>query len=113
VYAADLPEARKRAEKVATFAAMQAGYEREKTGEPGLAGYERWFAGYESRGPNNASVTSAGLYSGQLPAFRALLAEQGGDLPRFYARVRELAALPRLQRDAALAAAARIASTEQ
>jgi predicted aminopeptidase len=109
VYATDLPEARKREEKAATFAALKAGYERDKAGEPGLAGYERWFAGYDNRGPNNASVASAGLYSGQVPAFRALLAEQGGDLPRFYARVKEFAALPKPQRDAALANAAKVA----
>jgi predicted aminopeptidase len=110
IYAMDLPDAEKRRQKAAAFAAMREGYIRAKSGEPGLAGYDRWFSGYASAGPNNASVASAGLYSGQVPAFRALLAEEGGDLPKFYSRVKELAALPKAQRDAALAQAVQIAS---
>ena len=55
-YASDLPDARKREEKAATFVAMKAGYERAKAGEKGLAGYERWFARYATGGPNKASV---------------------------------------------------------
>jgi len=39
-----------------------------------------------------------------VPSFRALLREEGGDLPRFYARVAELTRLPKDQRDAMLAA---------
>jgi len=111
LYATDLPDADKRQQKAAAFAAMREGYERAKAGEPGLAGYERWFSGYANAGPNNASVASAGLYSGQVPAFRALLAEEGGDLPKFYARVKALAALPKVQRDAALAQAVQVAQS--
>jgi predicted aminopeptidase len=39
-----------------------------------------------------------------VPQFAALLAAEGGDLPRFYARVKTLAALPKTERDQALAA---------
>ncbi|MFO1324911.1 MAG: aminopeptidase [Burkholderiales bacterium] len=106
VYASDAPDAAKRERKAAVFAAMRERYERAKAGEPGLAGFDRWFAGHAGGGPNNASVVSYSLYTGQLPAFRALLAEEDGDLPRFYARVKALAALPRAERDAALARAA-------
>ena len=63
-----------------------------RASEPGLAAFDRWFAGEAGAGPNNASLASMGLYSDALPAFRALLARENGDLPRFYARVRELAA---------------------
>ena len=38
------------------------------------------------------------------PEFQVLLAAEGGDLPRFYARVKELAAQPKAQREAALGA---------
>jgi predicted aminopeptidase len=107
VYASDAPEGVKRAEKAAAFGAMKAAYEQSKAGEPGLAGYDRWFAGHEGGGPNNASVASVALYTAQVPAFRALLAEQGGDLARFYAQVRSVAALPKAERDALLAQAAR------
>lgn len=106
VYAGDAPAAEKRAAKAAAIAAMRDGYARAKAGEPGLAGYDRWFAGPAGAGPNNASIASVVLYTGQLPAFRVLLAEAGGDLPRFYATVKTLAQMPRAERDRALAAAA-------
>ncbi|MCC7327356.1 MAG: aminopeptidase [Burkholderiales bacterium] len=105
-YASDAPDPVKRERKAAAFAAMRAGYDEAKVGLPGLAGYERWFAGDDGRGPNNASMVSVALYVGEVPAFRAMLAEEGGDLPRFYARVKALAALPKSERDAALARAA-------
>ena len=106
IYASDAPDTVKRAQKAVAFAAMKAGYEHAKAGEPGLAGYERWFAGAANAGPNNASIASVALYSRQVPAFRALLAEEGGDLPKFYARVKEIGALPKGERDAVLAGAA-------
>jgi predicted aminopeptidase len=81
---------------------MREAYVRAKAGEPGLAGYDRWFAGEGGAGPNNASLASIGLYTDELPAFRALLAQEEGDLPRFYARVRELAAEPKAERNARL-----------
>jgi predicted aminopeptidase len=37
-----------------------------------------------------------------VPAFERLLAQAGGDLPRFYAEVRRLAALPAAERAEAL-----------
>jgi len=106
VYGSDASDDAKRAAKAAAFAAMKAAYERAKAGEPGMAGYDRWFAGYGNQGPNNASLVSVALYTAQVPAFRALLAQEGDSLPRFYARVKELAALPKADRDAVLARAA-------
>jgi predicted aminopeptidase len=103
VYASDLPVEAKRTAKADAFADMRARYESAKAGEPGLAAYERWFAGYGNRGPNNASLASIALYSQQVPAFRALIVEEQADLPRFYARVRSLAALPKEERAAKLA----------
>lgn len=40
--------------------------------------------------PNNAFLVSVSVYTQLVPAFERLLAEAGGDLPRFYAKVREL-----------------------
>jgi predicted aminopeptidase len=105
VYAGDVPDAEKRAEKSAAFAAMKAAYDRIKAGEAGMAGYDRWFGGYNGQGPNNASLASVALYTAQVPAFRALLDQEGGDLPRFYERVKAIAVLPRPARDDALARA--------
>jgi len=41
--------------------------------------------------PNNAFLASVSLYTGMVPGFERLLAQSGGDLPKFYDRVRELA----------------------
>ena len=111
IYASAASEDDKREEKIATFAAMKAAYERARAGEPGMAGYDRWFAGYANHGPNNASLASVALYTAQVPAFRALLAQEGDDLIAFYARIREIAARPRMERDAVLARAAAGAQT--
>jgi predicted aminopeptidase len=102
-YAAKTPDAEKQARKEAIFAGMLKAYEEAKAGEAGLAGFDHWFAGYDGHGPNNASIVSIALYDDKVPAFRALLAQCGGDLPVFYARVRELAAMPKGERDRDLA----------
>jgi predicted aminopeptidase len=99
IYASSASVAEKRERKALAFA-----------GEPGLAGYDRWFAGFGGAGPNNASISSVALYTGQVPAFKVLLAGEGHDLSKFYARVKVLAALPKQERDATLAAAARQAA---
>jgi len=113
VYASDASEADKRAQKQKAIAQMREAYERTKAGEPGLAGYDRWFSGVNNAGPNNASIVSVALYTGQGPAFRALLAQDDDDLQRFYHRVRVLAARPKAERDAVLAEAARQVETAQ
>jgi len=102
VYASDLDTAAKLRAKREAFAAMAAAYEAARAGEPGLAGYDRWFA----QGPSNASLAAVGIYTDRIPAFRELLREEGADLPRFYARVRAVAAMARSERDRVLDAAA-------
>jgi predicted aminopeptidase len=99
LYASGAPETEQRAGKAAVFAAMRAEYERMKAGWDGVPAFDRWFAA----GANNAGIAAAGLYADHVPAFAALLAAEGGDLPRFYGRVRALAALPKAERDVALA----------
>ncbi len=101
LYASGLPDADKAAGKAAAFAAMRADYERMKAGWDAGAAFDRWFAA----GPNNAGIAATGLYENRVPQFRALLAAEGGDLPRFYDRVKALAKLPKPEREAALAAA--------
>jgi predicted aminopeptidase len=100
LYGSDAADAAKRAGKAEAFVAMRADYAELKRDWGGSIGYDAWFA----QGPNNASLAAFALYSRKVPEFRALLATEGGDLPRFYARVRELAGQPKAQRDAALAA---------
>jgi predicted aminopeptidase len=99
VYASDASDHIKRARKVAVYDGMRAAYEAAKAGEAGLAAFDRWFAGHDGRGPNNASLAAVALYDDKVPAFRALLDEVQGDLPAFYERVRALAKLPKERRD--------------
>jgi predicted aminopeptidase len=102
LYASDLSVTDKRAGKAAAFADMSAEYAVLRTRAGGAPGYDRWIAS----GANNAGIAAIGLYTDRVPQFRALLAAEGGDLPRFYERVKALAALPKAERDAALAGAA-------
>jgi predicted aminopeptidase len=88
----------KRAGKRALFAALRADYAELRASWGGFAGYDRFFA----QDLNNANLASIGAYNALVPAFDALLAREGGDLPRFYEAVRKLAALPKGERDAAL-----------
>ena len=105
-YASNASDEDKRRAKQEIIAAMKAAYEAAKQGEPGLSGYDRWFA----QQPNNAAIAAIGLYTDRVPAFRELLHESNGNLPTFYQRVRELAAMPRHKRDAALDALAKRAA---
>ena len=106
IYASKAPDSVKREDKIAAFAAMRDAYERAKAGDPSLSGFDRWFAGAANAGPNNASLAAIALYSDRVPAFRAMLKEEGGNFPRFYERVKVLAAMPKVERDAVLTAIA-------
>lgn len=100
IYASKAGEDEKRALKAQTFAAMRADYAvlKQAWGMPN--GYDAWFAGPL----NNAQIASVASYTQQVPAFHALLAQEQGDLTRFYAAAKELAKLPKAERDAKLAA---------
>jgi predicted aminopeptidase len=102
LYASDASDEIKRAGKAAAFEAMRAEYAALKRAWGGFSGYDYWFA----QGPNNASLAAVGLYTQKVPQFQALLAAESGELPRFYARVKALAAMPKAERDTALAAPA-------
>jgi predicted aminopeptidase len=95
IYASKASAGQKRRQKADAFAAMKRAYDDAKATDPGLAGYERWFA----NSPNNASLSAIALYSDRVPAFRAILREERDDLDRFYQRVRQLAHMPKQQRD--------------
>jgi predicted aminopeptidase len=95
LYARPVSDDEKRRGKRATFDALRADYASLKQASwGGFAGYDRWFA----QPLTNAHLAAVGAYTDRLPAFRALLARVGGDLPRFYEEARALAALPREDR---------------
>ena len=89
----------KRRGKARLFAEMIEDYGRIKAGWGGFSGFDRIFA----RGANNALLASVTAYTARVPAFRELLARKDGDLPAFYAEVKELARLDKPARDARLA----------
>ncbi len=103
-YREPLADAEKRAGKARLLARMEADYRALKAERwGGWGGYDLWF----EKGVNNAQLASVATYEELVPAFRALLAREGGDMGRFYAEVRRLAQLDAGARAAALAALGR------
>ena len=100
VYASDLPVEEKRARKQAVYADLDVAYEalRRTWGVIGTA--DRWLG----QRPNNSLMASVSIYTQLVPSFEALLRQDGGDLPAFYADVRKLSQLPAPERSARLAA---------
>lgn len=85
----------KRARKSELFAMLKDDYAQLRTSWGGFAGYDRFFA----QDLTNAHLAAIGAYNDLVPAFDALLVQTGGDFPRFYEEVRQLAALPRERRN--------------
>ena len=103
LYASNATDEEKRAGKAEAFAALRAAYETQKTATGGGVSFDRWF----TAGANNAGIAAMALYADRVPQFTALLAAENGDLPRFYARVKALGALPPAERESVLLAAVR------
>ena len=98
IYASDLPDASKRAAKAEVMQEIVRTYlsRQETQGTPPV--YKKWL----EQELNNAKIASLALYTQLYPAFEALLKEEDNNLPRFYERVRTLAATPYPERKAAL-----------
>lgn len=90
----------KRAEKARVFAKLRADYEKLKASWGGYTGYDNWF----KRPLNNARLNTIATYQTLVPAFQQLLGNDGGDLPRFYADAKSMAALNKQQRQERMAA---------
>ncbi|MDE1950088.1 MAG: aminopeptidase [Burkholderiales bacterium] len=100
LYTSRASDADKRRRKAELMAAMRADYARMKTERwGGYAGYDAWF-----EHANNAALGVQAAYNELVPQFEALFEREGGDFHRFYAAVRRLAALPKAERRAELAA---------
>jgi predicted aminopeptidase len=100
LYAGALPAAAQRERKAEMLGAMRAEYQGMKAGRwGGYAGYDGWF-----EHANNASLGVLAAYFELVPRFERLFERAGSDFPRFYAEVRALAALPKDERRAKLAA---------
>ena len=102
VYRGPGSDADKRAAKAGVMDRLRAEHAALKAGRwEGFAGYDAWFAH-----ANNASLGVQAAYDALVPAFEALFEAQGRDFARFHAEVRRLAALPKDERRATLAAPA-------
>jgi predicted aminopeptidase len=95
LYGSGLPPAQMRQKKATAFAEL-ADEIRDLEQRQGVHStlYEEWI----KEGLNNARLASLANYYDCLPGFERLLAEQGNDLSRFYAAVREQARMPIAER---------------
>jgi predicted aminopeptidase len=100
LYGSDATAQSKREQKARIFDAMREDYARLKESWDGYSGYDWWFA----QPLNNAQLASVAIYTQLVPGFDQLLADNGGDLVRFYAAVKKLSALTEAQRWASLQA---------
>jgi len=101
LYAGPASDADKRQRKQALMAALRADYALMKAERwNGFAGFDGWF-----ERSNNAALGVQAVYNELVPDFERLFERCGGDFRRFYAEVKLLAALPKPERRAKLAAA--------
>lgn len=98
LYASGRPAAAMAVRKQQVFAQLRRSYTllRPQLGDD--TGYDSFF-----NGPlNNASLLTVTTYTRWVPAFRALLAQNAGNLPAFYRAVKKLMRLPAAARNAQL-----------
>ncbi len=103
LYASAASDADKRRDKAALMTALRADYGALKADPAsplsGFSGYDGWF-----ERANNASFGVMAAYNEFVPGFERLFEREGRDFTRFYAAVERLAALPKAERHATLAA---------
>jgi len=94
LYASGALPTQQRERKATILAMLRAEHAALKAGAwQGYAGYDDWFGR-----ANNAALAVLAAYDGLVPDFERLFHQHGDDFGRFYAAVRQLAALPRAQR---------------
>jgi predicted aminopeptidase len=99
LYASPGPDAPRRQAKAELLEALRRDYAALRAGPGGRPGDDKTpVADF-----NNARLAAFSLYNELVPAFEILLAQENHELPRFYRRVAELAALDKPARCAALA----------
>jgi predicted aminopeptidase len=97
-YARPVDDGDKRARKAAIFHELNDAYQVLKANWGGYAGYDAWFA----EPLTNAHLATIATYNDYVPAFKALLQQQGS-FPKFYDAVRKLAHLDQADRQRRLA----------
>jgi predicted aminopeptidase len=84
--------------KAQIFTEMRHKHEELKAKWGGKSQYDRWFAAEI----NNAKLNTISAYYTLVPAFRALLQSNGGDLEKFYSAVQKLGKMPKAKRHSVL-----------
>jgi predicted aminopeptidase len=97
LYASGIPPAHMKEQKATVFAELTE-EARALQRQQGHQYYESWL----KEGLNNAHLASVATYYQCVPGFQRLLAEQGGDMLRFYAAAKDLSKQPRATRHAQL-----------
>ncbi len=98
LYNSPASDADKRAGKAAVMAQLRAEYEALKASRwGGFKGYDGWV-----ERANNAALGVQGAYDDSATAFEKLFERSGADFTRFYAEVKQLAAMPKAQRQVQL-----------
>ena len=100
LYQSGMDEDSMRAAKASRLDRLRQDYAALKEQWGGYTGYDAWFA----NGVNNAQLATVNTYNKLVLAFTALLNEENGNLPAFYARVQALEKLGKEERHAQLQA---------
>ena len=100
LYRTDASPSAMRDEKASIFTALQDEFRQEAAREADLSVYAPWI--YQDL--NNAKIGSVAAYHDFVPAFLKILAQNGGDLTRFYQACRQLGQKEKVERDRALKA---------
>ena len=98
LYASEMPADRMREAKAQEFTRLRAGYAALRAGWPEGVNLD-WMLGAEL---NNARLVAVSTYEECVPGFTRLLADAGGDLPKFYGAVKAISRRPAAERAALL-----------
>ncbi len=104
MYNQPISDEQKREGRRQAFTDLRVSFAMLREANPAFSAWDRWFA----QPLGNANLMSVGLYHDLVPAFLNLYRAERESLPRFYAAMRALAALPPEARAARLAAATRM-----
>jgi predicted aminopeptidase len=108
VYESGMAEPEMREAKRAGFAELRRDYEALKKRWGGYSGYDRIMGS----SPGNALLASITAYSKFVPGFEKMIEAVNGDMPRFYAAVKDLAKKTKTERCQALTTIASVSSDQ-
>lgn len=98
LYTSNKSVTEKRAAKARIFNELREEFLQLKAAKTEFSHYDRWFA----QELNNARLATVSIYTQLLPAFQTMLAQQNGDMNRFFQVVKELSKLPHHEQVAVL-----------